>query len=170
MRLKIGQGSETSSQGTQTSQGPENSQAITWDRPGTWHKEPDPGQFSLAAFNVVDEYGASRVTVTRLSGDGGGALPNINRWRGQVNLPPVSSLTEQDALKVRIAGTDAAFLDLFDNDSSEPNPARILVVLFPRGSNETWFFKMSGQKNTIDAHKPSFLEFLESIRFEEASR
>jgi len=141
--------------------------AITWTKPGTWHREPDPGMFALAAFNVVDDFGASRVTVTQLAGDAGGALPNINRWRGQVNLPPVESLDQQDRAQIEVGDATGAFMDLYNPDA-EGNPPRILVVLLPRGEH-TWFLKMTGTRRVVDAHRESFLAFIKSIAFEEAA-
>ena len=57
----------------------------------------DAGQFATARFRVGEGETAVTITLTALSGDGGGLTANVNRWRAQVGL---KELDEKEVLKV----------------------------------------------------------------------
>ena len=78
---------------------------ISWTLPEGW--TPGKGnQFSLAAFNVGTAAKPLEITI---SGAGGQLLSNLNRWRGQVGLKPISeNQIPQVAEKLPLEGTAAA--------------------------------------------------------------
>ena len=52
----------------------------------------------LASFSITEQTdGPAEVTVSSLGRGGGGLLPNINRWRGQIGL---SALSQDDLATV----------------------------------------------------------------------
>ncbi len=59
--------------------------------PAGW-KESPPSEFRVASFRVrgKDAREDADVSVVPLPGDAGGDLANVNRWRGQVDLAPVT--------------------------------------------------------------------------------
>lgn len=77
------------------------------------------------------------VSVTRLGGGGGGMLANVNRWRGQVFLPPLTEAELAASLKeVSLGGEDkASVVDIVGPKG------RILGALIPVAGGQTWFFK-----------------------------
>ena len=44
----------------------------------------------LASFEVPYSTGSGDLSIMELSGSGGGLEANVNRWRGQIGLDPVS--------------------------------------------------------------------------------
>jgi len=42
----------------------------------------------LASYSIPFSEGVADLSITNFSGDGGGVLANINRWRGQLDLLP----------------------------------------------------------------------------------
>jgi hypothetical protein len=121
----------------------------------------------LAGFDVPDETGPARVTVTSLSGEAGGVLANINRWRGQAGLQPVETIEDQPMTAVKTEHFLAGLVDLSAPEGAEARFQRMLIVLIPRREeNRTWFIKMTGPTPTLDARKGEFVDFVESIRFE----
>ena len=61
-----------------------------WIVPPGWRETP-PTRFLLAKFVTAGGDGAkAEVNVTALNGDGGGLPANVNRWRSQVGLGPVT--------------------------------------------------------------------------------
>ena len=115
--------------------------------PATWKQVP-PGPMQEAKFVV----GEGKATVT-LSTAGGGLLPNVNRWRGQIELPPV---TEKDleTLAVPLDLTDAKGTLV---DMRGPSQ-RLVVAIVPRG-DKTWYFKLMGEDSTVGAEKNALIEF-----------
>ena len=82
---------------------PTGSNSLTWTAPAGWTAMPDR-PMRKATFAVKGADGAAAdLSITSFPGDTGGLLANLNRWRGQVGLPPfgedqlASSLEKLDA-------------------------------------------------------------------------
>ena len=73
---------------------------LTWDLPETWI--PSKGHsMRLASFDIPFSKGVGDLSIVSLSGSSGGLLANVNRWRGQVELDPIS---ESDILTTSSVG------------------------------------------------------------------
>lgn len=138
--------------------------SLTWSVPQDWRPADDPPRFVLAAYDAGDGDAAIQTTVSRLAGAGGGALANINRWRGQIGLPPVSDLPEQPITPLDVGDDAAALVDLSGDDT------RVVAVIYPRQSHdETWFFKMTGPPQAVETQKQDFIDMVRSARPVEGS-
>ena len=143
-------------------------QPITWNLPDDWRPMPGGSGMALASFTAPGEAGPAKVTVTVLSGQAGGILANINRWRGQVGLGPVHAIEEQPMTGVRVDQSPAGLIDLTSTQGTTAGVERMLVVLVPRQQdNRTWFFKMTGPNDTVARHKQAFIGFVQSVSFPE---
>ncbi len=140
--------------------------ALTCTAPTGW--EPaDLGQMRVASFHVKGQGSEiADVSVIPLGGMGGGDLENVNRWRGQVGLPPVKS-EELAALaeKVDIGGTPGQMFDQAGVNPAEGDKTRILAAILRR-DDVAWFFKMTGPDALVAQQKLAFIEFLKSVRFQ----
>lgn len=132
-----------------------------WSVPADW-KEIPPAQFLLAEFSVAD--GKADVNVASLNGDGGGVPANINRWRRQLGLAPLS---EEDFSKsvetIDVAGGKASLVDLTGTNMQTGQPTRLVGVIAPQG-DRTWFYKLMGDANTVAAQKDTFVKFVQSAK------
>ena len=137
---------------------------LTWTLPAGW-QEVKPGLMRLAQFAVAGPGGKkAEVSIVMMGGSAGGELGNVNRWRGQVSLPPVtaeevSKLSE----KAEAAGAETKLYDIAGTVASG-DKARILATSLQRG-DESWFFKMTGDDEFVATQKPAFIEFLKSLKF-----
>ena len=62
---------------------------LIWEKPNSW--VPSEGSsMRLASFAIPYSGGTGDLSVIKLGGDGGGLKSNVNRWRGQLNLEPMS--------------------------------------------------------------------------------
>jgi hypothetical protein len=144
---------------------PEAQPRLTWTLPAGWEQVP-PGEMRLASFKVKGQDGKQAdVSVVPLPGMAGGDLNNVNRWRGQVDLPPVKQ-EELDALaeKVDAGGAEAVLYDQAGQNPGSDEKTRILATILRR-DNTAWFFKMTGDSDLVARQKPAFIEFLKSLRF-----
>jgi hypothetical protein len=134
---------------------------IKWDIQAGWVEAPAK-PMRLVTFVVKAPGGESgEVTVVKLGGDTGGTLANVNRWRMQIGLEPLEgNLPDPLTEKVRIGELDHEKVEL-------NGPRGGLIVAWHVRGNERWFFKLAGPAAVVDAQKPSFDAFLESIRFVE---
>jgi hypothetical protein len=82
----------------------------------------------------------------------------VNRWRGQIGLPPLDEKDLQTE-KAPLGGHDYLLVEMAGNSK------RIVAAILPRGG-ETWFFKIMGDDQFTETQKPAFREFLSSVHFE----
>jgi hypothetical protein len=89
----------------------------TWTLPESWQQLPG-SQFRYATLRVpasTDSAKPQEISVTQAGGD---VLSNINRWRGQLNLSPISA-AELDSTteKLDIDGRKATYVSLVGTGS-----------------------------------------------------
>ena len=134
-----------------------------WEVPAGW-QEQAPGPMVLARFAVGDSNGKAEVTVSAFPGDTGGLLANVNRWRGQLGLPPVEEPELEKLVKPLDAPAGKATLvDMTGTDRKTGQPARLIGAILPRGG-QTWFFKMLGDAQVAEREKAAFLKFIQSTK------
>jgi hypothetical protein len=141
-------------------------QKLSYTVPEGW-KETDPVitrggmTFRYEAALKVEKGGASALaTISKLGGTGGGTLMNVNRWRGQVGLPPLDEAQLRDAARtVTVAGGSADYVDFTGRGE------RVLGVVLPR-EGETWFVKMQGPADLVGEQKAAFDKFVGSVKFD----
>ena len=138
--------------------------AVQWTAPSGWREQPATG-FRKGSFLVQGGDGKTAdVSVISFPEAAGGVLANVNRWRNQLKLPPISN--EADAgTPIPVAGRDMFFVDLVSTQPITPDGAksRILGGIFPL-NGETWFFKMIGPADLVESQRDSFRKFLESVQ------
>lgn len=145
---------------TNTERVPPTADLPTWRVPEGWRERP-PGTMLLANWAVSGKAGGQAdVTVSRLPGDGGGLLPNVNRWRGQLSLGPTTEpeLSTQVS-KIEVDGEKVPMVDI--QGARAGRPARMLAVALPK-HGETWFYKMMGDPSVIEEQKDTFIQFIQS--------
>lgn len=134
----------------------EASAPVKWTAPADW-QERAPGNMVIGSLAVPGKDGRTAdVSITMFGGDVGGELANINRWRTQVGLQPVSEPGKSE--QVSVAGESGKLYELSNNGTM------IYVASVPHNGS-TWFFKLKGDNETVQNAKPAFREFLKSVEF-----
>jgi len=136
-----------------------------WEVPSGW-KEIPGGQFLVAKFVLTGAANAqASVNVSSSSGDGGGMLANVNRWRNQLGL---GSEVEADLAKelqpLELPGGKATLADITGQDAKTGQKARLLAVVVPR-SGETWFYKLMGDAQIVEREKDAFMKFVQTVKY-----
>jgi hypothetical protein len=127
-----------------------------WTVPQGW-TSVTPGSMLLASFDLPG--GGAKVTVSTLSGDGGGLLPNVNRWRGQIGLGPISAgELASVTTEVDLPGGKATLVDLANDEQ------RMLTLIVPR-QGQSWFYKSMGDFATVAREKDALLQFARSAQY-----
>jgi hypothetical protein len=138
-----------------------------WTLPAGWTEEP-PSQMSLAKFSVGGQDARAQITVSAFPGDVGGLLANVNRWRGQVNLPPISEADLPNAVaRFETKAGNADLVELAGTNAMAGRTARLICVVLRRGG-QTWFFKIMGDKTVVAREKDAFLKFVQSAKLPDA--
>jgi hypothetical protein len=133
-----------------------------WTIPSGW-KQIDPGAMLLAKFSITSGDGNADVNVSSLAGDGGGVLANVNRWRGQLGLPPVTVVATSGI----IGGDNIQIYDFNGTDSKTGKPARLVGVIVPQ-NGQTWFYKLMGDEQIVAQQKDAFIQFVQSAKYPNA--
>lgn len=133
-------------------------EAPEWEAPEAWTELPASG-VRKAAWQIEGDGKSAEVAVTVFPGDVGGTLANINRWRRQVGLGPISSVDEAnvDHRHVQRLHIDTVMIEGSGGQS-------ILASIVPY-NGKTWFFKMMGDTELVSAQRETWDEFIGSIYF-----
>ena len=152
---------ETASPALQTAD-PRSRETPRWNAPKNWQSAPTTSSLQLARFHIShSQEGDAELTVSVLSGDGGGLLPNVNRWRRQIDLPPLESELLGDVIQpLKNFGGEkkCVLVDMTGGQS------RVLVAVVS-GGEETWFYKMTGAPGAIEKEITAFTNFVRSVQY-----
>lgn len=116
-------------------------------------------------YATITAAGGAEVTVTRFPGAAGGVLDNINRWRGQIMLPPITQeQLHTVTMNLPLKGTTATFTMMGDpNNEAAP---RLLAAIVPAGEL-TYYFKMMGPKAQLAQNELSFISMVKSVQLKQ---
>jgi hypothetical protein len=135
-----------------------------WDVPSNW-KKVAPTAMLLAKYVIESEPAHhAEVTISSFPGEAGGLAANINRWRGQLGLAPVSPTeAEKLATPIDAAGGKAMLVEMAGPDSTGKR-SRLLGAIVSR-EGATWFYKMLGDDAAVAEQKDAFVKFVQSVQY-----
>lgn len=124
-----------------------------WTVPEGWVRADTGEAMRYATFRSGDA--GAEMAVSHFPGDVGGDLGNVNRWLGQLGLPPVD-----DAGMANMVTSEGAmrFADISNN-------GKRMAVGWTMSAGETWFFKLTGPDAAVGGELEHFKAFLSSVRF-----
>jgi len=130
-----------------------------WQVPSGW-KAAGPKPMRLASFDIPNAAGNGDVSISKLSGNGGGLLANVNRWRGQVGLAPLEAgaLAANSKAVATAGGDSGTWVELVGTEKT------ILGAIVARGE-VSWFFKLTAPAPVAAQNRDAFEQFVRSIRF-----
>jgi hypothetical protein len=135
-----------------------------WKAPAGW-KEIPGGQFLVAKFTIGDGKTPTAVNVSMSTGDGGGLLANVNRWRGQVGQSAWSETElQKQASEISLADGKATLVEMSGMDGRTGQPATVVGAIVPR-SGQTWFYKLMGDAATVESQKAAFTQFVKEVKY-----
>ena len=135
---------------------------LTYSAPEGWTDEGARGM------RVVDlAIDGADLSVIPLELDGGGALDNVNRWRGQLGLGPTTAEGIEAMERVPVLGAQAY---LFDETGSyqgmlagDSIPAARMLGALVIGAERSYFIKFVGPEEVVDREEDTFRVFLDSL-------
>jgi hypothetical protein len=139
----------------------------SWTIPPDW-KQIDPGPMLSAKFSITGNDGSAEVNILS-SGMDSGLAANVNRWRGQLGLPPVAQADEFSKMvsSVDVGSGKAQVVDLNGTDSKTAKPARLVGIIVPQ-NGQTWFYKLMGDEPVVAQQKDAFIQFVQSAKYPNA--
>lgn len=141
---------------------------LAWTLPTGWTEAP-AGRMSLANFTITGTGGQeAQVTVTPLAGLEGKEAAIVNMWRqqvGQSELPPDEVAGQLQP--VEIGGASGKMFEVSGKADATARPMRIVTAMAHR-PDASWFYKLQGDAELVEAQKPAFVAFLKSIKITDA--
>jgi hypothetical protein len=97
-------------------------------------------------------------------------LSNLNRWEGQVGLPPTAAAeAEKKTTPIEVDGHTGWRMDLAGETTNKlsgaKTPSRMLAVLVSHGPGEAWTFKLQGAPDKLGEQASAFDAFVRSVHF-----
>ncbi len=137
----------------------EDAAAPTWTVPAGWAKLDGEKPMRVATFKAGEGANALEVAISVFPGDVGGLLGNINRWRGQVGLGPIT----QDEIAANVTPFEVA--GFTGNTMRLKGEAQHMLgaAIKEVKAERTWFIKLTGTPAAIDAQEAAFVAFAKSF-------
>ena len=136
------------------------SEDIVWQKPESWI-DGRVSSMRMASFAIpYDDGGAADVSLTQLGGVAGGVLANLNRWRGQIALEPISEAQIGETTENRESASGGTYVYLeLENDSQ----GQAIYGAIYEGSGYSVFAKMTASLEIAQASKEEFKAFCDSV-------
>ncbi|MEX0820032.1 MAG: hypothetical protein WD070_10590, partial [Pirellulaceae bacterium] len=139
--------------------------SITYEAPPEW----EPGQrvvsrsaFAVpreAAYLVKEDGREAEISITALGEAAGDVLPNVNRWRGQVSLEPITKEQLAEASKkIDMHGVEGEYFRLV-------GPQQAILGVIAMHGGKAWFVKLQGDHDLAVKLEEQFETFVRSIKF-----
>lgn len=133
---------------------------LTWNAPTNWIVQGAAPMRKAGYTITTTDGGTAELTVTAFPGDVGGDLANVNRWRNQLQQPPLST----DALPAAIQSFTSNQLAFKLTEINTGTQSTLAAWVMHDGSS--WFFKLTGSSALVAHERPAFLAFLKTIKAE----
>jgi hypothetical protein len=124
--------------------------------PEGWSVGPE-NPMRKGSFIVAGPDGSkAELAVTVFPGNVGGLTANVNRWRGQIGLPPADEASIlASAMPAKVGGDDGQRFVMKSADGAKATDA----VMVPKNGS-TWFLKLSGDGKAVEGAGDAFTKFI----------
>ncbi len=126
---------------------------VPYNKPEGWTDGPS-AKFAAVSLQVLDGDLKAAITVTSA---GGSPLLNVNRWRGQIGLGPLTD--EQLAATAKKVEVGQTAGDLYEMSEE----GRSIYGVIVQNQGQMWFAKMAGDTPLVERERERFIEFLKSL-------
>lgn len=134
--------------------------ALAWTAPAHWAAKTG-SSMRKGSYAIKGDGAEADMAITAFPGDVGGDLANLNRWRGQISLPPVGQAEFEAA--TQHLDRNGLHMTVADIVGTGDKAQRILGAMVPY-AGATWFFKLSGPDALVAKEKPAFMAFLDTVK------
>lgn len=135
---------------------------LKWTLPKGWKEGPGDSPFVVAAL-MPPVSGDVKASVAKAKGGPALERANVDRWRGQIQLPPV---TDDELAKGRkLIKTPYGKAILYDFTGKDAKK-RLVVAAFTVSEEDAWFVKLTGDAALVAKAYPEFMKLIESVHLD----
>lgn len=135
---------------------------IAWTMPSEWKRAPERATRAVSFFVGGDESVECYVTI--LGGDAGGALANVNRWRGQMGQAEITAQELAGLPRIPMLGGEGIVAQI-DSAAREQSGALDTRMLGAVGelAGRAVFVKLTGPRTLVESERDAFVAFCSSL-------
>jgi hypothetical protein len=130
-----------------------------WTVPAGWAKLEQQKPMRYATFTAGEGANKIEVVLSTFPGDVGGLIPNINRWRGQVGLGPIT----QDQLAANATAFENPGFTGYTMRLKGETQHMLGAIIKDAKAERSWFIKITGSPAALDAQEAAFTAFAKSF-------
>jgi hypothetical protein len=130
-----------------------------WTVPAGWTKLDQEKPMRYATFTAGEGATKIEVVLSTFPGDVGGLIPNINRWRGQVGLGPIT----QDQLAANTTAFESTGFTGYTMRLKGEGQHMLGAIIKDTKNDRSWFVKITGAPAALDAQEAAFIAFAKSF-------
>ena len=121
----------------------------------------------VASFAIKGKDGATAdVSVIPLPGDSGTVLENVNRWRGQVQLPPLTDVSDPSIGREMDGAAGKLFVThMVSTEALLDGKKAAISTAILKAEGVTWFFKVTGEASLVEENREKFENFARTAAF-----
>lgn len=135
--------------------------------PAGWVIDPKPRMMRAGTIYVGEGDQRAELVISVLAAKGfGGWQANMDRWRGQVGLPPSNDEKAHPAQTIKLDKGPIQVRD-FEGPEGEGRKRQIVAMSEFPDAPQAWFFRLIGPHATVTKARPDFEAFLKSLKFAE---
>lgn len=127
--------------------------------PAGWERVPGERPMRVATYTAPDPQGPAEVAVTQFPGRVGGELANINRWRGQMGLPPVDEADLESTIQRFAADGFDGYLTRVRGSAQH----MLAAGVYQASADRTWFIRATVSPDTADRLEPVLFGFARAM-------
>lgn len=134
-------------------------EGISWQLPSDWKQVRAAGMryMTITAPDNIE------IAVFSFPDDVGGLLANVNRWRGQIGLEPITEEQLPECTSVlKFENGEGTLVDI---SNPQRNSARVMAAVL-QGGEATWVIRMTGTSEPLEKLKPAFVDFIRTVKIE----
>ncbi len=138
---------------------------IRWKSPSNWEELPK-SNFRIGNYKVSKGNRSAELSISPLPKGAGSLGANINRWRGQLQLPPQTQEELQKEIKTKqINNKVFTLVEITSQIKQKNNDVQKMLISIVTDHDTTYFIKFNGSSSVINSEKKNFISFLETIKF-----
>ena len=136
--------------------------ALKYEAPDGWKESQTSGMVSATRFtkkSAADPDKPTMITFTQMSAATNNWPDNVERWARQAGQTLADDELTAATEEFKIGGQSSQLIELLDGSG------QAIVAVMAVENENAWFFKLTGDKESVQKELPTFRELLKTIKF-----
>jgi hypothetical protein len=137
-------------------------QHLNYQVPEGWREEAASG-IRKASFRITQADTSGEVSVIDLDVSAADILPNVNRWRGQIELGPTTQREIDEHIQsIDVGGHEGRYIEMLGDEKAT-------IAVIAKAAGRAWFIKLTGDRTLVEQQRDQFKGFVHSLSIGEAT-